>query len=283
MPLKFKCEFCDAEIETDTFKKGDKFGCGSCHELITVPQDAEGNSILLKKGGIYHCSLCGAVNDGTASICSNCEADVETTSVVCASCEVQNKVESQYCRHCGKKLVEQTFRTVRYCEKCKSEYDEGDDFCQRDGSKLVTKKIEIDSEDLQPAKQTKDGSKLIQKELNPEIISGPEKGFYAKLVDGDYGLAKTYWAFGVFVGISVNIILQLMEASNFLIFLYAVYLAYEIPVLIGTWRAGEKYQGKSIWVVLTKITVVLGWFGWVVGVGILFITKFLEPFLAQSR
>jgi len=36
------------------------------------------------------------------------------------------------------------------------------------------------------------------------------------------------------------------------------YTAYEIPVIIGTWRAANKYKGSKIWAVLAKIAVVLG-------------------------
>lgn len=85
-----------------------------------------------------------------------------------------------------------------------------------------------------------------------------EKGFFGKLSNGDFGLAKTYWLYGVLVGFIVNIAMKPITSIGLLVFVMLAYTAYEIPVIMGTWRAANKYEGSKIWVVLAKIAVVLG-------------------------
>lgn len=88
--------------------------------------------------------------------------------------------------------------------------------------------------------------------------AGSERGFFGKLANGDFGLAKTYWLYGVLVGIVVNIISNAVTSVGGVVILILAYTAYEIPVIMGTWRAANKYQGSKIWAVLAKIAVVLG-------------------------
>lgn len=60
------------------------------------------------------------------------------------------------------------------------------------------------------------------------------------------------------VGVVVNIISHVVTSIGGLVILMLAYTAYEIPVIMGTWRASNKYQGPKIWAVLAKIAVVLG-------------------------
>ncbi len=96
-----------------------------------------------------------------------------------------------------------------------------------------------------------------------EITTGSatEKGFFGKLANGDFGLAKTYWLYGVVVSVAANIILKVLALTGsigeLVIFIPAL-MAYQILLLMGTWRAADKYQGEKIWAILAKISVVLG-------------------------
>ena len=85
-----------------------------------------------------------------------------------------------------------------------------------------------------------------------------EKSFFHKLANGDFGLAKTYWLYGVLVGVLANIISNIITSTPGLVIFMVVYAAYEIPVLMGIWRASDKYQGPSVWAVMAKIAVILG-------------------------
>lgn len=85
-----------------------------------------------------------------------------------------------------------------------------------------------------------------------------EKGFFGKLSSGDFGLAKTYWLYGVLVGFVLKITMKSIESIGVLVIVMLVYSAYEIPVLMGTWRAATKYKGSKIWAVLAKVVCILG-------------------------
>lgn len=39
-----------------------------------------------------------------------------------------------------------------------------------------------------------------------------QKGFFSKLSAGDFGLAKTYWLYGVVVGIVINLVIQIVPS-----------------------------------------------------------------------
>lgn len=60
------------------------------------------------------------------------------------------------------------------------------------------------------------------------------------------------------VGVVVNIITNVIASIGGLVILMLAYTAYEIPVIMGVWRAANKYQGSKIWAILAKIAVVLG-------------------------
>lgn len=83
-------------------------------------------------------------------------------------------------------------------------------------------------------------------------------GFFRQLVNGDFGLAKTYWLYGVLVGVFANILSSVITSIDALVIFMIIYTAYEIPVFIGIWSASDKYQGPSVWAVLSKIAVILG-------------------------
>jgi hypothetical protein len=83
-------------------------------------------------------------------------------------------------------------------------------------------------------------------------------GFFAKLVNGDYGLARTYWVYGVLVGIVVNVITIPVTSIALLIMIMLAHAVYGVAVLTGVWRASDRYTGPAVWAVLAKIAVVLG-------------------------
>jgi len=89
------------------------------------------------------------------------------------------------------------------------------------------------------------------------------QNFLKSLWNGDEGLAKTYWIYGVVIG---NIGFKALtiaggETSNNLfltaVFLNAVYMTFILPCI---WKSATKYEGSKIWSILAKILVVLGAF-----------------------
>ncbi|ADJ27741.1 hypothetical protein [Nitrosococcus watsonii] len=85
-----------------------------------------------------------------------------------------------------------------------------------------------------------------------------EQGFFEKLANGDFGLAKTYWIYGVLVGMVVNLLSNFISSIGGLVIFIIAYTTYEIPVLMGIWKAANKYKGPRFWAVLAKTAVVLG-------------------------
>ena len=91
-----------------------------------------------------------------------------------------------------------------------------------------------------------------------------EKGFLKKLRDGDYGLAQTYWFYGivvnVFIGFIIRLILMGMRRDGILlafviVIMDVIYTAFfQAP---GLWRASKRYKGVKIWAILGQIVAVL--------------------------
>ena len=91
-----------------------------------------------------------------------------------------------------------------------------------------------------------------------------EKGFLKKLRDGDYGLAKTYWIYGmvvnIFVGFIIRLILMGMRRDGILlafgvVIMDIIYTAFfQAP---GLWNAAKRYKGSKIWAILGQVIAVL--------------------------
>ena len=87
-----------------------------------------------------------------------------------------------------------------------------------------------------------------------------EKGFWRKLLDGDFGLAKTYWLFGVLPAIALNVLVGVVETTpTWLLLVVLFHLVYWMVVAIGCWRAATQYQGFVMWPVLVKFFLGIGW------------------------
>ena len=84
------------------------------------------------------------------------------------------------------------------------------------------------------------------------------KGFIKQLIEGDFGLAKTYWLYFILGGMAVNLLFMLPISSSSLglivVFTLAS-IAYAIIVLTGVWNSASRYTGSKIWSVLAKIIV----------------------------
>ncbi len=112
------------------------------------------------------------------------------------------------------------------------------------------------------------------------------KGFLRKLIDGDYGLARTYWVYGVLVGLLFNpvyaVIDQVIEGTDVQIAAFGLVLTvqiiYSVLLLIGLWRAAKRYQGRAIWARLVQLLVVVSTAALAVGVVVaaIFIGQFVS-------
>jgi len=97
--------------------------------------------------------------------------------------------------------------------------------------------------------------------LNKYIEEANKKGFFSKLASGDYGLAMTYWVYGVLVSLVVQVIFRGLEEAQFLeliLFLSLPVIGYALVQMCGVWNASLRYDGPVIFSLMAKITVVLG-------------------------
>ena len=88
-----------------------------------------------------------------------------------------------------------------------------------------------------------------------------KKGFLKRLMDGDFGLAKTYWLYGVLVNIVISLMFEIpviSESLGLILILLLATIIYTISLMIGIWKAANRYTGKKVWAFLAKIAVVLG-------------------------
>ena len=84
------------------------------------------------------------------------------------------------------------------------------------------------------------------------------KSFIKQLIDGDFGLAKTYWLYFILGGMAINLLLFFpMSSSSFGLIVVSMLAAivYVIVVLTGVWNSASRYTGSKIWSVLAKIIV----------------------------
>ena len=100
-----------------------------------------------------------------------------------------------------------------------------------------------------------------KKSLGGLSVNHSDSSTFKLLVNGDLGLARTYWLYGVFVGllfgVAANIFAQMGEvAASGLVAIFS--LIYGAIVLCGVWRASKKYEGPGVWRVLAQIATVLG-------------------------
>jgi len=86
----------------------------------------------------------------------------------------------------------------------------------------------------------------------------PGKGFWGRLINGDFGLAKTYWVYGVLAGIIIDVFSRVITSITALVLLFLASTTYSVPVLIGTWRAASKYAGLRLWAILAKASTMFG-------------------------
>ncbi len=96
----------------------------------------------------------------------------------------------------------------------------------------------------------------VEKNVKPPIEE--KKGFFKKLANGDYGLVKTFWLYGVLGNIVVNIMIKFIESTPVLLIFFVLSFIYYVFLLRGIWNAANRYTGNTAWAILAKIAVVLG-------------------------
>ena len=113
--------------------------------------------------------------------------------------------------------------------------------------------------------------------------SEPQEGaFFSNLIQGRYGLAKTYWLYCVLVPFLVKVPISLIMsafsdggANSVALFamlgiLQILFVMYTAVVLVGVWRAAGYYNGNKVWAVLGLVVVVVGGISATISTGFMF-------------
>ena len=159
-------------------------------------------------------------------------------------------------------LIEQLKQHLIFCAECGQEIAKTDKFCFSCGTEVGKKEV--------PSVNTTTPVETVSP--TEPAVTEYGKNVFSKLIDGDYGLAKTYWLFGVLVNVGFNILFKVAESTASyprqalaqILILTSISVAYSVVVVIGTWRASGKYQGPKFWAILARIMVVIGIFGLIV-------------------
>jgi len=97
--------------------------------------------------------------------------------------------------------------------------------------------------------------------------------FFKKLINGNFGLAKTYWIFNFGEYIVLKLSIEFFKSASFVIItILTIHFIYRPIILIGVYRAANKYTGRQIWAILAKISVYLGWVGYILAVAATLVT-----------
>lgn len=91
-------------------------------------------------------------------------------------------------------------------------------------------------------------------------IENAVSNFIANLWKGDFGLAMTYWVYGVLGGIvwAVGILtLNAERESDLEKVIFFLMGTYYFIIYVGIWQAANKFTGSKVWAVLAKFVVVI--------------------------
>lgn len=89
----------------------------------------------------------------------------------------------------------------------------------------------------------------------------PKENIVIRAWNGNFGLAMTYWVYGIVAGFSWGIALTALQpepGSGTARLFLTLMSGYFIVIYVGIWRAANKYEGRRTWVYLAKFAVVLG-------------------------
>lgn len=106
---------------------------------------------------------------------------------------------------------------------------------------------------------TKEEKAIIKRNEISHIKNDTPKGFLSKLIDGDYGLAKTYWLYGVVFSIPINMLMNYISSIIWIFIILLVFSVYQFFLLIGIWRAASRYEGLALWSYLAYMMVIFSW------------------------
>ena len=97
------------------------------------------------------------------------------------------------------------------------------------------------------------------------MLNEQRTNYFNKLYYGEMGLAKTIWLYATIID-CILFSFFLVDFNRVIeVALLVFILAYNLIVMSGIWAASEKYEGKHLWVALSKCLLILSYFIWAIG------------------
>lgn len=90
--------------------------------------------------------------------------------------------------------------------------------------------------------------------------AAPSADLFSQVVNGDFGLATTYWVYGFLAAILWAVAIAAISpepGSTLFKAVFFILAAYYIIVYIGIWNAASKYNGRKVWAIFAKFQVLM--------------------------
>jgi hypothetical protein len=88
------------------------------------------------------------------------------------------------------------------------------------------------------------------------------KELFSKLISGGFGLAITFWIFGVLVAATLDLLIKNTTALWQLNVVTLIVIIYLVLITIAVWNAAKAYTGARIWSWGAKLVVIAGVAKW---------------------
>jgi|GEM_PF-2106226 len=167
----------------------------------------------------------------------------------CTNCGKESKENENFCNGCGNKLAKEEqsemerFYTLATGKEPTSQ-------AMKDALKKVSNNTELVGE-------MKDLEKKTEEFIESSTQTADEKPIWMQIISGDWGLAKTFWIFGVGIFFLFVFFWQVSQTySGEITLTYLLYAIYSFFAFIAVGRAAYKYQGLALWKILVLIYAV---------------------------
>lgn len=156
-----------------------------------------------------------------------------------------------------------------FCSNCGTETSPNASFCAKCGSPLATdlgprafSPSRRQHHDVEPPQYAANGPLGSVGEAASAHLQDQGRWFPLRLAAGSYGLAKTFWIYGILIWMTYVVVETLLvmskgtQAHTIAIGIPFVFIAYLFVLIPGIWNAANKHQGSKLFAILAKIVCI---------------------------
>lgn len=169
----------------------------------------------------------------------------------CTNCGKESKENENFCSDCGDKLSKEPQSEMERFYKLATGKKPTSQ-AMKDALKKVSENTELVSEMQSLENNTQNFIDTIIQE--PKESAETALPLWKRIINGEWGLAKTFWIFGVVIFLLFVLMWQAsQEYSGEITLFYFLYALYSFFAAIAVGRAAYKYKGLILWKVLVLI------------------------------